>query len=506
MLMVMATSILCIQLALEQDNLVPPLELLKSKDMHIIDVEAEDDPMRMWALALQVAKFRKPMPVEIRVGACLHRLVSRHTYFHVGDRFGLGESTIQELMEEVIQAIIIVFGLGASGSSALGMNHARPRDNGGEVRTSIGEYVVLTPWENDRIARGLEAVLHLRLTSARMSNSSFDAPGCLGMTQGEGETSYAKNSNVQGKMNKSVLPFLFEKIKTMNLPSSDEVLTIADIGCSAGPNTIANVEAIIEQVQARYLEEGAELPEAQVFFQDVPSNDFNTLFKHLFSEANDKIEKPKSYMVAAVPGSFSHRLFPKSSIHIALSTLALHWLVKTPGAVRDRHSPAYNGEHVDLNHSSLATVQAFAEQAEHDLDNFLSARATELILEGLVSKELRDDFNFPIYYRTLEEVHKLLEKFSSVFEVQKEEFIPLNYQRLFGDCSDVREFTRTQVKLMRGVFGGIYEAHFGKEVTSLFFERFEEGYYDRFSLWKCDDMRSDELSSSGVLVLCLRRK
>lgn len=176
MLMVMATSILCIQLALEQDNLVPPLELLKSEDMHMIDAEAEDDPMRMWALALQVAstvigaadireagwwvrerstiwydyflvsayedfrwrnfmgmprrvfywmvsevadilqrqvtRFRKPVPVEIRVGACLHRLVSGHTYFHVGDRFGLGESTVQELMEEVIQAIITVFGPG----------------------------------------------------------------------------------------------------------------------------------------------------------------------------------------------------------------------------------------------------------------------------------------------------------------------------------------------------------------------------------------------------------
>ncbi|KAL2611017.1 hypothetical protein R1flu_022709 [Riccia fluitans] len=129
MLMVMATSILCLQLALEQDNLVPPLELFKSEDMHMTDVEAEDDLMRMWPLALQVAstvigaadiresgwwvtRFRKPVPVEIRVGACLHRLVSRHTYFHVGDRFGLGESTIQELMEEVIQVIITVFGLG----------------------------------------------------------------------------------------------------------------------------------------------------------------------------------------------------------------------------------------------------------------------------------------------------------------------------------------------------------------------------------------------------------
>ncbi|KAL2603177.1 hypothetical protein R1flu_025957 [Riccia fluitans] len=186
MLMVMATSILCIQLALEQDNLVPPLELLKLEDMHMIDVEAEDDPMRMWALALQVASTvigRRHTGIRM-VG---------HTYFHVGDRFGLGESTIQELMEEVIQAIITMFSLGfqlkpyllgdgeyamerwlmipyhivpsspdlhvsynarhtavgfrASGSSTLGANHAKPGDSGGEVRTELAECVALTPWE-----------------------------------------------------------------------------------------------------------------------------------------------------------------------------------------------------------------------------------------------------------------------------------------------------------------------------------------------------------------------
>ncbi|KAL2610654.1 hypothetical protein R1flu_029227 [Riccia fluitans] len=254
MLMVMSTSILCIQLALEQNNLVPPVELLKSEDMHMIDVEAEDDPMRMSALSLQIAsmiigaadiresrwwvtRFKKPVPVEIRVGASLHRLVLGHTYFHVGDRFGLGESTVQELMEEVIHAIITMFGpwyamerwlmipyhivpsspnlhvlynarhtaaricmeqafqllkgrfkllekgigssvrwaakvvhaccilqniliknrvgrldfdvvgFRASGSSSLGVNHARPGDSGGEVRTALAEYVALTPWE-----------------------------------------------------------------------------------------------------------------------------------------------------------------------------------------------------------------------------------------------------------------------------------------------------------------------------------------------------------------------
>ncbi|KAL2609560.1 hypothetical protein R1flu_028133 [Riccia fluitans] len=205
--------------------------------------------------------------------------------------------------------------------------------------------------------------------------------------------------------------------------------------------------------------------------------------------ADDNVEKPKSYMVAAVPGSFSHRLFPKSSIHIALSTHALHWRLKIPGAILPRTM-------VD---TSSQIIQAWPHYVHDETWN-------QLILEGLVSKELRDDFNFPIYYCTLEEVHKLLEKFSSVSEVQKEELIPLDYQSLLGDCSDVRNFTITQVKFMRGCCEGIYESHFGKEAMSLFFERFEEAYYDRFSRWKRGDMRSDESWRSVALVLCLRRK
>ncbi|KAL2621324.1 hypothetical protein R1flu_001529, partial [Riccia fluitans] len=38
-------------------------------------------------------------------------------------------------------------GFKAFGSSALGANHARPGDSGGEVKTALAEYVALTPWE-----------------------------------------------------------------------------------------------------------------------------------------------------------------------------------------------------------------------------------------------------------------------------------------------------------------------------------------------------------------------
>ncbi|KAL3680708.1 hypothetical protein R1sor_023664 [Riccia sorocarpa] len=55
-------------------------------------------------------QFRKAVPLNVRVGAVIHRLVTGHNYFHVGDRFGIGVSTVQELMLEGVEAIISELG------------------------------------------------------------------------------------------------------------------------------------------------------------------------------------------------------------------------------------------------------------------------------------------------------------------------------------------------------------------------------------------------------------
>ncbi|KAL3685152.1 hypothetical protein R1sor_003174 [Riccia sorocarpa] len=57
-------------------------------------------------VARQDTKYKKAVPPDVRVGAVIHRLVTGHNYFHVGDRFGIGESTVQELMQEGVEAII----------------------------------------------------------------------------------------------------------------------------------------------------------------------------------------------------------------------------------------------------------------------------------------------------------------------------------------------------------------------------------------------------------------
>ena len=58
---------------------------------------------------------------------------------------------------------------------------------------------------------------------------------------------------------------------------------IADLGCSSVPNALLAAENIITTLEAKYLSAGNinPVPQFQVFFNDLPSNDFNTLFRTL---------------------------------------------------------------------------------------------------------------------------------------------------------------------------------------------------------------------------------
>lgn len=107
-------------------------------------------------------------------------------------------------------------------------------------------------------------------------------------------------------------------------------LAIADLGCSSGPNTLYVVSELIKVVDKMRQQLGCQSPEYQVLLNDLPGNDFNTIFRSLpsFQAKLKKLLGDGSgpCFFTGVPGSFYGRLFTSNSLHFVHSSYSLMWL------------------------------------------------------------------------------------------------------------------------------------------------------------------------------------
>ncbi|KAK8569331.1 hypothetical protein V6N12_007861 [Hibiscus sabdariffa] len=117
-------------------------------------------------------------------------------------------------------------------------------------------------------------------------------------------------------------------------------VTIVDLGCSSGPNAFYAVSKIVNVMYKRCCELGRSEPEFRVFLNDLPGNDFNTIFQSLpaFQEKLQEGNGPKfePLYVAGVPGSFYGRLFPSKTLHFVHSSSSLHWLSQRTSTNKQR--------------------------------------------------------------------------------------------------------------------------------------------------------------------------
>ncbi|KAK6931587.1 SAM dependent carboxyl methyltransferase [Dillenia turbinata] len=322
---------------------------------------------------------------------------------------------------------------------------------------------------------------------------------------GDGPYSYKKNSKYQ-KEALDRAKFLLqtsiqEKLDIAEGPNTDtkpRVFRIADLGCSVGPNTFICVQTIIESVVLKYKFSGLEfnLPEFQVFFNDVTINDFNTLFKGLPLDRN--------YMAAAVPGSFHGQLFPKGSINLMHTSSSLQWLGKVPKEVTEKDSTAWNKGRISYSDSSYEVVKAFANQFQRDMVTFFRMRSLELAKgglmvivmpcredgslpsdsitirvveclayaladmakEGLIDEALLDSFNVPAYIPAVSELTEVvMENGNFTIEVLEKTFSPT----VLNTSEQIQIFCLH----MRAVMEGLVSKHFGSQIIDeLFFSRY----------------------------------
>ncbi|XP_074559067.1 S-adenosyl-L-methionine:benzoic acid/salicylic acid carboxyl methyltransferase 3-like isoform X2 [Curcuma longa] len=280
----------------------------------------------------------------------------------------------------------------------------------------------------------------------------------LRMVGGDGEHSYALNSWHQSKAiinAKTILESAIEDMYKALLPLQS--FTVVDLGCSSGPNTllvVSQVLNIISELHTKFSDK-APLPEIQFFLNDLPRNDFNSVFQSL-ENFKKKTEEEKGdllppYYIAGVPGSFHGRLFPSSTVHFFHSSYSLTWLSQAPSL---QGIPPNRGNIYISKTSPPEILKAYREQFQSDFSRFLESRYEELsgegrmvltligqnhvdddlliytrellsealnsmAIEGIISKEKLDAFNLPLYAPLLEEMKSIILSESSFFHLEQ---------------------------------------------------------------------------------------
>nr|QRX38987.1 gibberellic acid methyltransferase [Ginkgo biloba] len=383
----------------------------------------------------------------------------------------------------------------------------------------------------------------------------------LCMQGGDDDGSYARNSEAPASAIDLSKTFLVQAINCMKLFKGETSLRIADLGCATGINTLSTVDLVVENLKKRYARESLSQPEFEAFFSDLPSNDFNSLFRSLprlmsSRPGINEMRKPasslvsesrRSYYAAGVPGSFYERLFPTGKLHMAISLSALHWMSQIPEAVLDKNSPAWNKGRAWIDGARKEVVEAYAKQSEEDLKAFLRCRAEEmvsggilfllmagrphsghpenqlghadsrakhpftnsmdqawddLVTEGLIDEETRDAFNIPAYMRSKDEIRVAFNQ-CKAFEIKSIEFLKVmehTREKQEEYLRDPISYGKTKANLVRATLRPLIEAHLGSsQLSEEMFKRFERGAATDISMLK-------KTCYYGVIVVFAVRK
>ncbi|KAJ4981900.1 hypothetical protein NE237_032737 [Protea cynaroides] len=342
----------------------------------------------------------------------------------------------------------------------------------------------------------------------------------LHMNGGSGDTSYATNSILQKQVITKAKPVVIGSISDLYTTNPSPCLRVADLGCSSGPNTLLVITEIIEAIDEICHQLNHNTPEFQVFLNDLPSNDFNAIFKTLpaFYEQlrKEKGEKFGPCSIMGIPGSFYERLFPTATIDFLHSSYSLQWLSQVPPMVEINKGNIYLARM-----SPPSVLQAYTDQFRKDFSLFLRLRSNEitptgrmvltllgkksegpfgkecyfwellskslndLVSEGLIEEAKVDSFNLPFYMPSRKEVEAIVCGEGS-FYLDGLEIFDINWDGSDDDDNKKFKFDRfisgqKVAKLIRAVTEPLIAYHFGDAVIDVLFNRYMEYVSDHLS-------------------------
>ncbi|GMI80544.1 jasmonic acid carboxyl methyltransferase [Hibiscus trionum] len=352
----------------------------------------------------------------------------------------------------------------------------------------------------------------------------------LHMKGGVGKDGYGNNSSHQRTVISMVKPLLAESIiELYSAMPSAECLKIADLGCSAGPNTLLVVSEIIDIIDETCQRLKRTPPCLQAFLNDLAGNDFNAIFTCSLPSFYESLEKEKgtkfgnNCFVAGVPGSFYGRLFPPSSLHFVHSSYAIMWISKAPTELVTKTGTSLNKGNICVAKTSPPAVfEAYLEQFQRDFAVFLRCRAdevvpggrmllttmgsiksndpltiwefvglklNEMVVEGLIENEKLESFDLPYYAASGEELRSVIEAEGS-FELQKPEAFNMDWDDYIKKADGDRVLDKAAraaiiARDIRAVGEPILASHFGEDIMDDLFRRFEQDVLDYMKAHKC---------------------
>uniref|UniRef100_A0A8I7B9B8 Uncharacterized protein n=1 Tax=Hordeum vulgare subsp. vulgare TaxID=112509 RepID=A0A8I7B9B8_HORVV len=337
------------------------------------------------------------------------------------------------------------------------------------------------------------------------------------MAKGEGETSYVKNSTHQKKALIRTKPVIEKAVIDVCMDLLHPTMTVVDLGCSSGQNTLLFVSNVIEAICCNHDKLHGSLVELQIFLNDLPGNDFNHVFQSIgrFKESiavNHKGETLPSFYIAGLPGSYYTKLFPRQSVHLFHSSYCLHWRSELPdGFAAKREKHLNNGNIYIARTTPPYVVTLYQEHFQKDMLLFLKLRYEELVLggqmvltflgrktedvyngdmnqlygliaqslehlvdEGLLEREKLNSFNLPFYGPSVTEVKMVINK-SGLFDINHVELFESNWDprdnSVSDDVDDPLQSGMNVSKSLRAVLEPLFTSHFGESVLDTLFNK-----------------------------------
>ena len=167
-------------------------------------------------------------------------------------------------------------------------------------------------------------------------------------------------------MNEPILVAFAEMAENVSLDPPEAPMIVADYGSSQGGNSLEPMARALRVLRRRVRPDRP----IQIVHNDVPANDFNSLFQLLRDHPESYLRGDDNLFASAVGASFYGPVLPPQSVTLGWSSNSVHWVSKPMPRPRDSWS---------YSRTEDAERRAMAQAlADDDWRNFLQSRGREI--------------------------------------------------------------------------------------------------------------------------------